>query len=89
MSEEEKASAQEDDDKLNDYIDSQSYAFQRNGSVYYVINRRDGVATPIGSEDRGGRPVALKAAKEFIERSIAERASIAEREAEYLSRVKR
>jgi hypothetical protein len=89
MSQAEEIAAKAADEEVEGYIESQAYVFQRNGSVYYVINRRDGVATPIGSEDQGGRRVALKAGKDFVEKWLAEQADIKVREAEYLARVKR
>jgi hypothetical protein len=82
----------EDDEKaaeIEAYLALHAFAFQRNGYVYYLIDRRDGVATPVGSEDRGGRPEALKAARAFVEAALAERASVAARSAEYLTRVKK
>ncbi len=77
------------DQSRESYLSAHAYSFVQDGSVYYVIDKRNGDRTPIGSDDRGGRSQALKDAKAFVEKTLQERAAVAERAEAYRRQVNR
>lgn len=83
------AESDRDQKKEESYLALHAFTFIHDGSVYYLIDKRTGDRTPIGSDDRGGRPAALKSAKQFVDKSLAERADLEKRAAAYREQVKR